>query len=196
MVFLLANKGIISQGEVEALVSINTVGWHWTEDGERDGDVNNVDRKHRWTGICCKSNVMWIFFSLGGDSLLCYRGYLDSSTYRDKHMECTHCVLLVHMNIVNLQLDYSLEMPTINQLHCTEIVWDCWETLGFFYNSWLDFWSSERLQSFQVWCAPSCDGLSGSCDNKSAMFCEFIITFLAIYTSFHFGIATAQVGAH
>lgn len=35
VVLLLAHKRVVSQGEVEALVSINAVGWHWSfKDGE------------------------------------------------------------------------------------------------------------------------------------------------------------------
>lgn len=35
MVLLLANESIISQGKVEALVSINTVGGHWSKGRKR-----------------------------------------------------------------------------------------------------------------------------------------------------------------
>lgn len=39
MILLLANKSIISQGEVEALISVNAVGWHRTKDRGRNDDI-------------------------------------------------------------------------------------------------------------------------------------------------------------
>ncbi len=55
----------------------------------------------------------------------------------------------------------------------------------------------KTLCSFtEVYGTKSCDGHPGGFDNISEMSCEFILTFLPIYTSFYFGIAKAQVGVH
>lgn len=87
VVLLLANESVISQGEVEALVSVNPVGWHRTEDRERDCDMWVT-----WTGGSCLLQEEWKesfpHLSPGGDSWPCNRGFHMFLGYKVVIEEC------------------------------------------------------------------------------------------------------------